>query len=205
MFFSENFIRKTTMPRSSQPELIPGKTYRTRELAAWGANPTRLAKRLLVQGRLSQLSQGLYFAPESSRFGSTPPNEREILRGFLGSSEFVLTGPPAWNALGLGTTAEFALTLVYNTKRSGEFLLGNLRFRLRRVRFPSNPPLEWFVIDLLEHHEMAATDLDQLEDALRRALAQGRFDRERLGKMANEYGTEATRRLVARCFEESRS
>jgi hypothetical protein len=97
----------------------------------------------------------------------------------------------------------FASTLVYNRKRSGEFRLGNLRFQLRRVRFPEKPTPEWFLIDLLEHHEMAAAELGRLETALRRALAGDRFDRGRLRGTAKEYATLAIRQLVDRCIEGS--
>ena len=37
----------------------------------------------------------------------------------LEGAPFVLTGPPAWNSLGLGSTAMWAHSLVYNTKRTG--------------------------------------------------------------------------------------
>ena len=139
------------MPAPAQPRLEPGRVYRTRDLTTWGANPTRLARRLVREGRLRSLAQGLFYAPKSSRFGPVPPEDEEILRAFLGSDEFVLTGPPYWNALGLGTTAAFPVVLVYNTRRSGEFAFGHRRYRLRRVRFPRRPSAEWYVIDLLEH------------------------------------------------------
>jgi hypothetical protein len=191
------------MPRPSKPELTPGRVYRTRELGRWGANPTRLAKRLVREGHLRQLAPGLFFAPEASRFGAVPPLEKEVLRGFIGTDEFVITGPPVWNALGLGTTAAFASTLVYNHKRSGEFKLGNLRFQLRRVRFPPNPSPEWFVIDLLENRTAVGADLADLRAALHRALVADRFDRVRLRAMADEYGTLGIRNVVAWCLERS--
>jgi hypothetical protein len=91
----------------------------------------------------------MFYAPVESRFGKSPPWEEEILRTFLGDSPFVVAGPPGWNALGLGTTAVFAATLVYNQKRTCEFTFDGRRFLLRRVLFPLDPPPEWFVIDLL--------------------------------------------------------
>jgi hypothetical protein len=191
------------MPLASKPELTPGRVYRTRELARWGANPTRLAKRLIREGLLRQLAPGLFFAPEASRFGPVPPTEKEILRGFLGTEEFIITGPPVWNALGLGTTAAFATTLVYNNKRSGEFKLGNQRFQLRRVRFPTNPSPEWFVIDLLENRATVGADLAELQASLYEALVEDRFDRARLRAMADEYGTLAVRNVVDWCLERS--
>ncbi|MCP4590855.1 MAG: hypothetical protein GY842_08920 [bacterium] len=184
------------MPAPAQPQLEPGRVYRTRELAVWGANPARLASRMVREGRLQPLTQGLFYAPRDSRFGRVPPEDAEILRAFLGSDEFVVTGPPHWNALGLGATALFPVVLVYNTRRSGEFALGRRRYRLRRVRFPRQPNAEWYAIDLLEHREMAGTSQDRLATALAEALRHGRFDQPTLRRMAREYGTRRTQDLV---------
>ncbi|WP_232293388.1 hypothetical protein [Stigmatella aurantiaca] len=118
------------------------------------------------------------------------------MKAFLEGSPFVFTGPERWNALGLGATALFAAPLVYNIKRSGVFELGGRRFELRRVPFPQVPSPEWFVVDLFENAERAGTSRTELAGALSRALARGSFDRERLGAMAQRYGTKATRVLV---------
>ena len=134
------------MSTAAQPQLEPGRAYRTRDLRRWSANPTRLARRLVDEGKLREASHGLYYAPIPTRFGPAPPPSEELLRAFLGGEPFLVTGPPYWNALGLGSTAMFAVTLVYNTRRSGEFQLGGRRFLLRRVYFPETPTAEWFVI-----------------------------------------------------------
>ena len=188
------------MSHALQPRLAPGRAYRTRDLRRWSANPTRLARRLVREGRLREAAGGLFYAPVESRFGPAPAREEEIVRAFLGSSRFVITGPPRWNALGLGATAMFAATLAYNTRRSGEFTLDRRRFLLRRVLFPENPPPEWFVVDLLQHHKMAGASLGELEERLVATLRQGRWNRSRLRKMADAYGTKATLALVERCL-----
>jgi len=154
------------MTFASQPDLEPGRAYRTREFRRWGANPTRLARRLVGEGKLREAAHGLFYAPFRSRFGDAPASEAEILRAFLDDTPFVITGPPRWNALGLGSTSMFAAALVYNTRRTGDFLFDGRRFLLRRVLFPENPPLEWFVIDLLQHHEMAGASLVELAGPL---------------------------------------
>lgn len=191
------------MSLAAQPNLTPGKTYRTRDLRRFGANPARLARRLVREGKLQQAAHGLYYAPLSSRFGQAPPPDEEILRGFLGSSPFVITGPPKWNALGLGATAMFAATLAYNQKRTGEFTFDGRRFILRRVYFPDNPSPEWFVVDLLQHHDMAGVSLGELRDRLVATLREGRWDRDRLRTTAEQYGTRATLALVEQCLRET--
>jgi len=186
------------MSLAAQTTLEPGKAYRTRELRRFSANPARLARRLVREGKLQQAAHGLFYAPVKSRFGQAPPSEEEILRGFLGSSPFLITGPPKWNALELGATAMFAATLAYNRRRTGEFTFDGRRFLLRRVDFPERPTPEWYVIDLLQHHDMAGASLAELEDRLVATLRKGRWERERLRAMAEQYGTKATLELVER-------
>lgn len=184
------------MSTAAQPQLDPGRAYRTRDLRRWSANPTRLARHLVDEGKLREAAHGLYYAPIPTRFGPAPAASEELLRTFLGGEPFLLTGPPQWNALGLGSTAMFALTLVYNTRRTGEVVLGGRRFLLRRVYFPEDPSPEWFVVDLLKHHDMAGVALSELREGLMATLRLGRWDRERLREMAETYGTKATLALV---------
>ena len=176
--------------------LNPGRVYRTRDLARWSRNPTRLAARLVETGALRRLAHGLYAWPRTGRFGPVPPTDEELLRAFLGETPFVLTGPPAWNALGLGATAVHADTLVYNTKRSGTFQLGGRGFRLRRVAFPKQPPKEWFVVDLLQHASEAGISRQEVVTGVEQALAAGRLDAGRLCAMARRYARRSVRALL---------
>ncbi len=184
------------MSQAVQPQFEPGRAYRTRDLRRWSANPTRLARRLVDEGKLREAAHGLYYAPVATRFGLAPASDEELLRAFLGSERFLVTGPPYWNALGLGSTAMFAVKLVYNHQRTGEFELDGRRFLLRRVYFPERPTAEWFIVDLLEHHEMAGAALSELRSGLVAKLRGGCWDGERLREMAREYGTRATQALV---------
>jgi len=176
--------------------LDPGRVYRTRDLSRWARNPTRLAGRLVETGVLRRLGHGLYTQPRASRFGAVPPSDEDLLRAFLGNTLFVVTGPPAWNALGLGATALYADTLAYNTKRSGAFQLGGRSFRLRRVAFPAHPPKEWFVVDLLQHAAEAGVSRQEVMKAVGRSLAAGRLDAGRLRAMAERYGRKSVRALL---------
>jgi hypothetical protein len=178
------------------PELVPGRVYRTRDLRRWGANASRLAKRLEQSGELLPLAHGLFAHPKRGRFGDVPPGDDEVMRAFLDDTPFVFTGPDRWNALGLGTTAVFAEPLVYNQKRSGRFVLGGRAFQLRRVAFPEVPTSEWYVVDLLEHADQAGAARSDVMNALARALEAGRFDRERLRTTAARYASRATRVLL---------
>jgi hypothetical protein len=184
------------MTLAAKPDLAPGRVYRTRDLSRWSANPPRLVKRLVRSGELVPLAHGLFAHPKRGRFGIVPPGDEEMLRAFLDDTPFVLTGPDRWNALGLGTTAVFAEPLVYNHKRSGRFVLGGRAFQLRRVAFPETPTPEWYAVDLLDHADQAGAARSDIVNALARALAVGRLDRDRLRTMAARYATRATRELL---------
>ncbi|NVJ04073.1 hypothetical protein HUW63_02290 [Myxococcus sp. AM001] len=191
------------MASMALPPLEAGRVYRTRDFEPWSANPPRFAKQLVEKGVLVPVAHGLFAYPKRSKFGLVPPGDDALMRAFLGESPFVFTGPEHWNALGLGTTAVFAATLVYNTKRSGHVELGDRRFELRRVAFPLTPSPEWFVVDLFENAERAGTSRMELAKALTRALARTAFDRERLTEMTQRYGTKATRVLISSALQAS--
>jgi hypothetical protein len=178
-----------------------GRVYRTKEFARWTANPSRLLKRLVREGVLVRLGQGLVAYPETSKFGPTPPSDQELMRGFLEGAPFVFTGPEKWNALGLGSTALFAVPLVYNTKRSGLFELSGRRFRLSRVRFPKRPTPEWYAVDLFENHHSAGVSLATLRGGLTRALQEKRLEEKALVDAAAEFATRETRDYVQNALE----
>ncbi len=191
------------MSRPATPNLRPGQVLRTKELAPWSANPVRLAQRLVRDGHLQKLGQGLFAVPKRSRFGNVPPDLRTLLAAFLEGAPFVVTGPPAWNSLGLGSTAMWAHSLVYNTKRSGDFMMGKQPVRFRRVRFPEQPPPEWFAVDLLESLESAGLTLEDLRPRLVEAVRTGRLDSARLRAMAAEYSTAFHRHFIEEALQEA--
>jgi hypothetical protein len=198
MKFSGKVIRYKPVRTPSQVRLVPGRVYRTRDLARWGANPTRLAASLVGSGRLTRLAPGLYLAPLKTRFGAAPPTADALLQALLSGDSYVVTGPERWNALGLGATALSPARWVYNRKRTGDFELGGQRLHLRRVAFPNRPTAEWLVIDLLENLQFAGVDAAVVESRLAAALADGRFDLEALREMAERYGTQRTRDRLER-------
>jgi hypothetical protein len=92
---------------------------------------------------------------------------------------------------------------VNSRRSSGEVVLGGRRFLLRRVYFPEDPTPEWFVVDLLQHHDMAGVALSELREGLVATLRLGRWERERLREMAETYGTKATLALVEDALHET--
>ena len=194
MFFSGKLV---LMRPPNRVQLEPGRVYRTRELRQWTRNPPRLAKRLVLEGSLVKLAGGLYLHPRRGRFGDAPPSDQELMRAYLGSSEFVFTGPEQWNALGLGTTAVSPSTMVYNTKRTARVRLGGRPFDLHRVGFPRQPSKEWFVVDLFENADQVGASRNRLSEALKVASKRGDLDGSRLIHMAQVYGTQRTQNLIS--------
>ena len=184
------------MPAAVRPKLKRGKAYRTRDLARYGKNPSRLAKRLVTEGRLQPLARGLFVHPERSKFGQVPPGREELMRAYLNKGRFIFSGPEQWNALGLGSTAMFASQLVYNETRSGEVKLGGRSFTLRRVAFPDAPTAEYYAVDLMKNHRKAGISLAQIETELCRAIAEGRFKPSKLRSNVKRYGTKSVETAV---------
>ncbi len=103
--------------------------------------------------------------------------------------------PSAYNTVGLGTTQLYNRTLVYNHKRHGVFKLGNRQFDFRmKPRFPKKLTSEFLYVDLVNN-------LDDLAEDRHAVLRQARgklpsFDRARLQRAADSFGTVATRKRV---------
>jgi len=191
------------MGAAAEVSLTPGTVFRTAALRRWGENPTRLAHRLEREGRVQRLGHGFLYVPRETKFGTAPPSDEALMDALLDGTPHLVTGPVRWNALGLGSTALHVHPLVYNTKRTGTFTLGGRTFELRRVAFPREVTAEWFVVDLLRHTDSVGLDRDDLARHLVAALKRGRFDRERLFDMADQFGTRPDRDFVRQVVREA--
>jgi hypothetical protein len=184
------------MPAAVRPKLIPGRVYRTEQLARYGKNPSRLAKRLVAEGKLRPLAHGMFIHPQETKFGAAPATSQALMRSYLKGGHFVFSGPEQWNALSLGATAMFGPELVYNERRTGKVTLGGRQFLLRRVAFPEHPTPEYFAIDLLKNHRMAGISMREIELAMSRAIRGGRLRRSELRSNASLYGTKRAVQVV---------
>src|SRR5690606_23080829 len=117
--------------------LRPGQVYRRADLEQWTKAVDRHLRELLEKGMLEKPSQGLYYYPKESVFGTVPPEEETLVRSFLKDDDFLITSPNAYNTLGVGTTQLYNKRVVYNHKRHGEFELGGRTFFFHlKPRFP---------------------------------------------------------------------
>ena len=174
--------------------LRPGKVYRRQELGKWSKSIDRDLDALLKDGTLKKLSQGLYYHPKQSAFGATPPEEHDIVRGFLKDNRFLITSPNSYNSLGVGTTQLHNRKIVYNHKRHGEITLGNRSFLFQmKHHFPKTVTPEFLLVDLVNNIDRLAEDNQSiLDNALEKAP---QFDATKLKHAVKNYGTLKTQRL----------
>lgn len=176
--------------------LRAGRVYRREDLVPFSRAVDRHLRELVDGGQLTKLAPGLYYAPRNSTFGALPPDDGELVAAFLRDKDFLLFSPSAYNSAGLGTTQLYNRTLVYNHKRHGVFKLGNRQFDFRmKPRFPKKLTPEFLFVDALNNVGELAEDKAEV-------LARGRgraasFDRQRLQRTVESYGSVATKKRLA--------
>lgn len=176
--------------------LEQGKVYRRSDLTKWSKSVDRHLDLLLEEGTLQKLSQGLYYVPEQTAFGQTPPNEEILIRSFLNDDRFLVTSPNAYNGLGVGTTQLYNQRTVYNHKRHGQFKLGNRHFDFRiKPHFPKKLTQEFLLVDLVNNLDSLAEDREAvLKNVFSKAT---HMEEEKLRYSVAEYGSTKTKKLLA--------
>ena len=177
-------------------ELRAGRVYRREDLAPFSKAVDRHLRELVASGDLTKLAQGLYYVPRNSAFGTLPPEDDELVARFLRDKDFLLFSASAYNSARLGTTQLYNRTLVYNHKRHGLFKLGSRQFDFRmKPRFPKKLTVEFVFIDALNNVGELAEDESEVLDRAKGRVAL--FDRQRLQRAAESYGTVATKKRLA--------
>ena len=139
--------------------LRPGQLYRRTDLERWSKSVDRDLARLVSDGILVKLRQGLYECPKQSRFGLLPANPSKLVKIFLKDDDFLLTSPNDFNSLGLGTTQLYNYQVVYNHKRHGRFELGGQLFDFQvKPRYPKKLTPEFLLVDLVNNMGKLAED-----------------------------------------------
>jgi hypothetical protein len=175
--------------------MVQGRVYRRQELAQFSAAIDRDLKALLRAGLVMKLAAGMYYRPRRNAFGIAPPQDRDLVRAFLKTDDFLLTSYSSFNQLGLGLTQVYSNYVVYNHKRFGTFTLGGKRFDFRMVpAYPNKLSPEFLLVDLLNNLENLPDDTSQVLKNLPSHLA--RLDREKMGLHLRRYGSAAARRIL---------
>jgi hypothetical protein len=176
--------------------LKPGKVYRRVDLSKWSTSVDRHLQELVHEGELEKLSQGLYYSPKQSAFGKTPPDEQELLEGFLKSDRFLVTSPNLYNSLGIGTTQLYNKRVVYNNKRHGLVKLGNREYQFHfKFDFPKTLSKEFLMVDLVNNLESLAEDSKQVLAKVADKVTT--LDQRKLNQAVKRYGHVATKKIFA--------
>jgi len=173
-----------------------GEVYRRSDLVQWSKSVDRHLEALVEGGTLQKLSQGLYYFPEESAFGNTPPEEETLIKSFLKDDRFLLTSFNAYNSLGVGTTQLYNQRTVYNHKRHGDFKLGNKNFAFRvKPHFPKKATPEFLLVDLVNNLDALAEDPKELLKNISRKART--MDSKKLERSVSEYGNARAKRIFA--------
>jgi hypothetical protein len=173
-----------------------GKVYRRSDLAKWSKSVDRHMEALLEEGTLQKLSQGLYYYPDESAFGKTPPEEETLIKSFLKDDRFLLTSLNAYNSLGVGATQLYNQRTVYNHKRHGDFKLGNKNFSFRvKPHFPKKATPEFLLIDLVNNLDTLAEDQNELLKNISWKVRT--MDTKKLEHSVQEYGNARAKKIFA--------
>jgi hypothetical protein len=176
--------------------LQKGQVYRRNDLVKWSRTVDRHLYALLEEGVLQKLSQGVYYYPQNSVFGQTPPEEETLVRSFLKDDRFLLTSPNLYNPLGVGTTQLYNQRTVYNHKRHGKLKLGNRMFDFQvKHHFPEKLTPEFLLVDLAGNLDRLAEDQQQIKNnVLSKADSMNKAE---LRNALDHYGNGKAKRLLA--------
>jgi hypothetical protein len=173
----------------------PGHVYRRSDLEYYSSAIDRHLVMLTKDGSLVKLSQGLYYAPKTSKFGPVPPEDALLVESFLKDSDFLIIKPNMYNALGLGLTQLYNTTWVYNHKRKGEFKINGKTFEFKiKSSFPNQLTKEFLLVDLLNNLNEIAEDQYQTTTSLSKNLS--RFNNDELMRIAQQYGSSSSKKLL---------
>jgi hypothetical protein len=181
--------------------LKPGKVYRRADLEAWSNSVDRHLGLMVKAGSLQKLSQGLYYCPKESVFGTLPPSDEVLIQTFLKDDHFLLTSPNDYNRLGVGTTQLYNKRIVYNHKRHGEFQLGGRTFTFHaKHRFPKKLSDEFLIVDLLNNLDNLAEDKTTLVQNI--SLKVRSMDLKKLRKAVSDFGSVRAKKLLGQVLNQ---
>lgn len=181
----------------------PGGVYRRQNLDGLTTAVDRDLRTLVDSGEVRKLGYGLYYRPRKNPFGDTPPEDRELVRAFLKTDDFLLTSYNNFVSLGLGLTQVCSHQLVYNHKRSGNITVGGRRLTFRLVpAYPKKLSKEYLLVDILNQLMDLPDDVGRVLRNLNSHL--GEYDEDKLRENLERYGRPAGRDILKRVARERR-
>lgn len=190
------------MSKTSSKQLVsylkPGRVYRRQTLLPFSKALDRDLATLTNKGVLEKVAPGLYYKPATSKFGTLPPSDAELVKEFLRGDPFLLYSWNQYNALGLGLTQLYNQVVVYNNKRHGVFKLGGMTFDFRRPArgFPSKLTPEFLLVDLINNLSELAENAELVKSQIKSSIHQ--FNAKKLALHVKLFGKIATKHFFKR-------
>lgn len=187
--------------RKLKRHLRRGQVYRRADLQRWSNAVDRHLKQLVAEGTLQKMSQGVYYYPKETVFGTAPPDEATLVRTFLKDDKFLITSPNAYNALEVGTTQLYNKRVVYNHKRHGGFELGGRKFFFHmKPKFPKKVTPEFLLVDLVNNLDTLAEDKMAVLSKAKKIAA--KLDPVKLKRTVSAYGGSRAKKVFLPIVEE---
>ncbi|WP_332732658.1 DUF6088 family protein [Flavihumibacter sp.] len=176
--------------------LKPGHVYRREDLEQYSTSIDRDLSSLVEEGVLFKAARGVYYVPRKTAFGMAPPDDKDLVSGFLKDNRFLLTSANAYNSLGVGTTQLYNEYIVYNHKRHGNFKLGNRVYSFRmKPHFPKEVTKVFLLVDLVNNlNQLAENEKDLLKRVAEKAKE---MDGPKLRTAVRLYGNVRTKKLFS--------
>ena len=172
-----------------------GRVYRRQELTGFSTAVDRDLKTLVESDTIKKLAGGLYCRPRANAFGATPPEEKDLVRAFLKTDDFLLTSYNHFNQLGLGLTQVYNNYIVYNHKRAGEYTLGGKRFKFLMVpAYPDKLSKEYLLVDLLNNLKKLPDNTSTIHENLKSRWEE--FDNQKVGVYLDRYGKASAKEFL---------
>lgn len=184
--------------RNLKSNMVQGRVYRRQDLEQFSKAVDRDLSTLVENGEVRKVpgGGGLYYRPRKNAFGDAPPSEKELVRTFLKTKDFLVTSYNYFTQLGLGLTQVYNTYVVYNHKRFGEFSLGGKRFEFRTLpEYPSKLSKEFLLVDLLNNLKKVPDDSSVVLQNLKTRLNE--YDQDKLQENLDRYGRASTKKLLA--------
>ncbi len=178
-------------------QMEAGRVYRRQELSSFSKAVDRDLAALVKEKKIEKVGAGLYYKPMVSSFGLLPPEQREIVRAFLKTDDFLLTSLNYFNGLGVGLTQLSNEMLVYNRKRTGKFNLGGLVYNFQRpLNFPRPSEIneEYLFVDMLNNYENLYEPPEQFKNILKKKAT--KLKKKELLHAVNMYGKVRTNKKL---------
>lgn len=146
-----------------------GQVYRREELFALSSAVDRDLAKLVRTATIDKIAPGLYYKPRYSRFGKLPPSDKQLVKKFLKSSDFLIVFRSDYNSLEVGLTQLYNQLIVYNHKRHGVFELAGKKFDFRRPAFgfPKKLTDDYLLVDLLNNLKELDEDVQDIKGNIR--------------------------------------